>query len=128
MSRSESIHVNKMVAPSHLNPYIRGLRLAFVLLFCFLDIGYALYLNYIKNSSSTTSYAGHANGALAGLLIGVFILKNRKVDDWEIIVQSVAFVLYGLIFCMFVAWQIAGTPTLWFPISQNTNHHNVTEE
>ena len=38
------IQVNKMVAPSHLNPYIRGLRLAFVLLFCFIDIGYALYL------------------------------------------------------------------------------------
>ena len=32
--------------------------------------------------------------------------------------QSVAFVLYGLIFCMFVAWQIAGTPTFWFPPSK----------
>ena len=42
------IQVNKMVAPSHLNPYIRGLRLAFVLLFCFIDIGYALYL--VNNS------------------------------------------------------------------------------
>ena len=40
----EAIQVNKMVAPSHLNPHIRGLRLAFVLLFCFMDIGYALYL------------------------------------------------------------------------------------
>ena len=40
----EAIQVNQMVAPSHLNPHIRGLRLAFVLLFCFMDIGYALYL------------------------------------------------------------------------------------
>ena len=42
--KSGEIQVNKMVAPSHLNPYIRGLRLGFVLLFCFIDIGYALYL------------------------------------------------------------------------------------
>ena len=48
---SNSIQVNKMVAPSHLNPYIRGLRLAFVLLFIFLDIGYALYLVGVLISS-----------------------------------------------------------------------------
>ena len=42
--QGESIKVNQMVAPSHLNPYIRGLRLAFVLLFCAIDIGYAMYL------------------------------------------------------------------------------------
>ena len=42
--KSGEIQVNKMVAPSQLNPYIRGLRLGFVLLFCFIDIGYALYL------------------------------------------------------------------------------------
>ena len=36
----------------------------------------------MKNSSTTTSYAGHACGALAGVLIGIFILKNRKADDW----------------------------------------------
>ena len=41
---NNAIQVNKMVAPSLLNPYIRGLRVAFELLFCFLDIGYALYL------------------------------------------------------------------------------------
>ena len=39
----------------------------------------------------------------------------------EIIVQSIAFVVYGLVFCMFVAWQIAGTAVrdsegnTWFP-------------
>ena len=36
----------------------------------------------MKNLSTTTSYAGHGCGALAGVLIGIFILKNRKVDDW----------------------------------------------
>ena len=42
----------------------------------------------------------------------------------EIIVQSIAFVVYGLVFCMFVAWQIAGTAArdsegnTWFPNSQ----------
>ena len=56
----EAIQVNQMVAPSHLNPHIRGLRLAFVLLFCFMDIGYALYLvsdKKRKREVTTTEYS-----------------------------------------------------------------------
>ncbi len=63
---------------------------------------------------STTSYAGHAFGALAGLLIGVFVLKNRKVEDWELIFQWIALSVFGLILCVFVIWHIAGTNLGWF--------------
>ena len=49
----------------------------------------------MKNLSTTTSYAGHGCGALAGVLIGIFILKNRKVDDW--VKKSLNFIKYTTI-------------------------------
>jgi len=55
-------------------------RLLFVVLFALLDIGTAVYKVHFLGESSSTSYAGHIFGALAGLLIGVFVLENRKVN------------------------------------------------
>ena len=69
----------------------------------------------IKKENRNTSYAGHAFGAIAGAMIGVFILKNRKVEDWEVIFQWVVFALYGLLSCVFIAWHIAGGSFDYFP-------------
>ena len=33
----------------------------------------------IADNQSTTSYAGHAFGGLAGVLVGTILLENRKV-------------------------------------------------
>ena len=59
--------------------------------------------------ASTTSYAGHAFGGLAGVLIGVFILQNRKVEDWELIIQWIVFAIFGLLLAVFILWHIVGT-------------------
>ena len=40
--------------------------------------------------------------------------------------QSIAFAVYGLVLCMFIAWQIAGTATYWFPVAQHNKDANVT--
>ena len=70
---------------------------------------------------ANTSYAGHAFGAIAGAMIGIFILKNRKVEDWEVIFQWVVFGLYALLLCIFIAWHIAGGSFDYFP-SENWTH------
>ena len=57
----------------------------------------SFFQTYVLGQSSSTSYAGHGFGALAGLLIGVFVLVNRKVEDWEVIFKWLAFGSYGIL-------------------------------
>ena len=62
-----------------------------------LSLSVSLFQTYVLGQSSSTSYAGHGFGALAGLLIGVFVLVNRKVEDWEVIFKWLAFASYGIL-------------------------------
>ena len=41
---------------------------------------YSLF-QVINDGQSTTSYAGHAFGGLAGVLVGTILLENRKVNS-----------------------------------------------
>ena len=61
----------------------------------------------MKNEGNTSN-AGHAFGAIAGCLIGIFALKNRKVEDWELIFQWITLGVFGLLSSMFTIWHIAG--------------------
>lgn len=97
--------------PLNLNPWIRGFRLAFVLLFVAFDVGMIIY-NKAQGKGTTTSNAGHAFGAIAGCLIGVFVLKNKVVEDWELIFQWIALGVFGLLSSIFMIWHIAGNT--WF--------------
>ncbi len=69
---------------------------------------------YLQENSAT-SYAGHAFGGLAGLLVGTIILENRKVDDWETIYKWIMFGLYWALMLAFVLWEIIGSYTGYFP-------------
>ena len=64
-------------------------------------------MNYFKDSS-TTSWEAHVAGATAGLIIGIVVLKNRRVEECEtwlkvscVVVVSIALiVLLILNFCI----------------------------
>ena len=43
---------------------------------------------------SRTGFTGHLCGAIAGLLVGVFVLENRRVRAWEKIVGVIRSVYY----------------------------------
>lgn len=99
-----------------LNRFIRAFRLAFIVLFTLVDVGTILY-NVINDGQSTTSYAGHAFGGLAGVLVGTILLENRKVDDWERYYKWIAFGVYWAAMFTFVLWHIIGSfvEPIYFP-------------
>ena len=59
-------------------PLIRIVRIIFISFLTVHDICLALYFRYFLQQESKTGFMGHFCGALAGLLIGVFILDNRR--------------------------------------------------
>ena len=73
------------------------------------------YLQHVYKSQNTnTSYAGHGFGALAGLLIGVFILKNRKVDDWVNIFYMFFLFMKIKCWCCYIAIRLHNCNVIFF--------------
>ena len=83
---------------------------------------YILHLVYFTKVSTcdkcnedckSVSRAGHAFGAITGLMIGIVILKNRKVEKWEMILQIIAFTAFCLFVIVLILWHLFGGPS-WF--------------
>lgn len=93
--------------PFHLNKFIRGTRLAFVIFWFLFDLSLTLYNIYGKEGGEqVVSIEGHAFGGLAGVLVGLFVLHNRKVEDWERIFKIVMLSLFGMAMLGFILTHI----------------------
>ena len=71
----------------------RGCRLAFIVSFTVFDLGTAV-VNYSQGHTTSTSYSGHLSGALAGVLLGLALLENRRIEWWENKLKRAAIALY----------------------------------
>lgn len=62
-----------------------------------------------KSMYAQVSYSAHIGGGLTGLLLGLVLLRNVEVLQWERIVQIVSLVIYGIIFvaCMVTVIVVA---------------------
>jgi len=87
---------------------IRLLRLTAVMAFVVVDIIIGVYNNFFANFTSTTSYGAHIAGAGIGLLAGILILNNRRVETWEIWLKLCCYLLLALFFILTVLWNILG--------------------
>lgn len=79
-------------------------RLATLFFFAAADIGTALYYRYAAQATRT-SYAAHFAGALAGLMVGVAVLRNLKVHKWETIIGWVMLALYFVLMFFAILWN-----------------------
>ncbi|CAL8073184.1 unnamed protein product [Orchesella dallaii] len=69
------------------------LRCILLLAYIGFDIWLVISQEIIAGKKSDTSHAGHFGGALAGLLIGINVLKNFEQRPWEIKLQKVCWIL-----------------------------------
>ncbi len=92
---------------------VRTMRLVIVVLYCALDTGTAIWHRRRakiqgRPPSVNTSYAAHVAGLIAGLLVGIVVLKNRKVERWERTLKFVCLFLTLTAFALAVLWHCVG--------------------
>ena len=51
-------------------------------------------------------YAGHICGALAGLLLGIVLLENRKVERWETKLRAACISVYLGLLLITLLWHL----------------------
>lgn len=69
------------------------------------DVSYAVYLRYAGEGGDHIGYAAHFFGALAGLLVGISVLRNLSVNRAEKAAQMTAIAVYATLMVTAVAWN-----------------------
>lgn len=73
------------------------------------DVGVAIYGRYAGDADKHIGYAAHFFGAVAGLLVGITILRNLSVTRKERILQMAATFLYVALMASAIIINIVGT-------------------
>ena len=66
------------------------------------------FFQVYKGKEKHVSRAAHAFGAATGLLVGFFILKNRKVSNRSRKLQIGALIIFGISVGILCIWHLAG--------------------
>ncbi|KAF5285142.1 hypothetical protein FQA39_LY16831 [Lamprigera yunnana] len=81
------------------------------------DIGTSIYDRYVRDINEHIGYAAHFAGALAGLLLGINILRNIRVTFKEKVIWWISIVAYVILMGMAIIWN-AAFPS-YFPIADH---------
>ncbi|GJQ85974.1 rho-4 [Trypoxylus dichotomus] len=73
------------------------------------DVGFAIYGRYSGDADDHIGYAAHFFGALAGLLVGITVLRNLSVTRNERILKKAAVIVYLVLMGTAIIFNIAGT-------------------
>ncbi|XP_034107135.1 protein rhomboid isoform X1 [Drosophila sulfurigaster albostrigata] len=98
------------------------IRLAFILIFASFDFGFAIYARYagedalpnqVGANAASVSYVAHLAGAVAGLTIGLLVLKNFEQKLHEQLLWWIALGTYMALVVFAVAFNILHGVTLF---------------
>lgn len=70
------------------------------------DVGTAIYNRYIQDINEHIGYTAHLCGAVAGLLVGLCVLRNLEVKKHEKVIWWFAVVTYASLMAIAVLWNI----------------------
>ncbi|XP_063989164.1 rhomboid-related protein 1-like isoform X2 [Diachasmimorpha longicaudata] len=68
-----------------------------------------IYHRYVLHETKGIGYDAHLAGALAGLLVGINVLRNLKVTKWERVVWWVSILTYTTLMTAAILWNICRT-------------------
>lgn len=71
-----------------------------------MDTARSIYNRYNSNQDDKTAYAAHFGGAMAGLLVGIVVLRNLEVEKFEKILQRIAITIFVLFMVVAIIWNI----------------------
>ncbi|RZF32801.1 hypothetical protein LSTR_LSTR011447 [Laodelphax striatellus] len=71
-----------------------------------IDIGTAIHDRYVAQLNREIGYVAHLTGAIAGLLVGLVILRNLAVRSWERKLQWVGLFLYIALISLAIALNL----------------------
>ncbi|XP_072381751.1 rhomboid-related protein 2-like isoform X1 [Diabrotica undecimpunctata] len=71
------------------------------------DIGTSIYNRYVLDINEHIGYAAHFAGGLAGLLVGINVLRNLSVTRTERIIWWISMITYGLLMGICIIWNLA---------------------
>ncbi|KAL1502527.1 hypothetical protein ABEB36_007659 [Hypothenemus hampei] len=70
------------------------------------DIGTAIYYRYILDKVQSIGYVAHFAGAVAGLLVGINVLRNLSVTRSERVIWWISIIIYISLMTMCIIWNI----------------------
>ena len=93
------------------NVFFRWARLLIVLLYGIVDFVFSIIRRYAQDDQTNVSYVAHIFGALSGLLVGIVVLKNRKVEHWERKLKIACVITFVSILLVFILFNV--TASVW---------------
>ncbi|VEL36864.1 unnamed protein product [Protopolystoma xenopodis] len=81
-------------------------RLVVILIILIVDFAFALYRRYALQQLQVISFMAHLGGFLAGILIGIPILRNFDRRPWERILFWVSLTLFIVLVIFAILWNI----------------------
>ncbi|CAL8106985.1 unnamed protein product [Calicophoron daubneyi] len=85
-------------------------RLILIILLGGGDTGLAIYARIKNPAASRVGFSAHLGGFVAGVLIGIPILRNLEVERWEKVCFWVCIVLYGCFIACAVVFNVVCAP------------------
>lgn len=83
------------------------LQLLVFLVVTSVDVGQAIYSRYVVvDPSNQVGYVAHLAGAVAGLLVGINVLRNLEVKTWEKVIWWASIVTYTGLMTAAILWNI----------------------
>lgn len=94
------------------------LQLAIFIIITACDVGTAIYDRYVRDINEHIGYAAHLAGGIAGLLVGINVLRNIRVTRKERVIWWISIVTCSTLMAVAIIWN-AAFPS-YFP-QQNFN-------